>query len=333
MKPPLQTRPSAILLVKTSSMGDVVHLLPAVSDIARSLPQATVDWVVEEQFADLPALHPAVARVIPVALRRWRTTPLSRATRAEFAAFCGRLRERRYDIVIDAQGLVKSAALAALAHGISTGPGFGYARERMAALFYGRRLAVPWTLPAIVANRRLIGEALGFPDTDPMSTSPPDYGIRASADQADWLPPAPYVALLHGASAAEKLWPEENWRALGEFLARRGVNCILPWGSDDERRRALRLAPAIARAVVAPALGLAQAAGLLAGAKLAIGVDSGLAHLAAAVGTPAITLFCGSNPDRTGVVAMAGRVAHNLGARGHAPSTGQVIAAVAKVMP
>jgi heptosyltransferase-1 len=320
----LPNPPASILLVKTSSMGDVVHLLPAITDVAGYFPTTRIDWVVEESFADLPRLHPAVNRVITVAQRRWRRAPFSSATRSEFGAFRSALKWHEYDIVIDAQGLLKSAFLAMFAKGTHAGQGFGHAREPLAALLYRQWLDVPWTLPAITANRRLVSSALYLPDN---SASAPAYGLETTPLEADWLP-TPYAVLLHGASADAKLWPEQDWCAVGAFLVQREMRCVIPWGGDSEHERAERLARQIPGAVVAPELSLAQAAGLIAGAKLAVGVDSGLAHLAAALGTPVIALFNGSDPSRTGVVAMDGHYACNLGREGAPPSVAQVTATV-----
>lgn len=312
----------AILLVKTSSMGDVVHTLPAVSDIARNVPGVSIDWLVEENFAELPRLHPAVRRVIPVGLRRWRRELWSLDTLSEFKAFRAELYWRYYDVVIDAQGLVKSAILARVGRGLHTGQGFGYARERLAALFYRRHVDVPWNLPAIDANRRITSAALQYRDP---SRSAPDYGIHPDKLAAAWLPQSAYVVLLHAASSEKKLWLESNWVELGKHLGARGLRCVLPWGSETEHARAQRLATEIPGALAAPALSLSEAASLLAGATLVIGVDSGLSHLAAAVGTPVIALFSGSDPTRTGVVAMQDCYAKNLGGAGHAPDVAAVI--------
>lgn len=329
MTAPLPTPDFSILLVKTSSMGDVVHLMPAITDIAGAFPHAKIDWVVEETFTDLPKLHPALNRVIPVAQRRWRRAPWSAATWNELGEFRAVLRQRTYDIVIDAQGLLKSAMLAALARGEHAGQGFDYAREPLATLFYSRRLAVPWTLPAITANRQLVAAALSIADK---SSSCPDYGIGIAPLAADWLPATPYAVLLHGASAVRKLWPEPDWITLGSCLSELDLRCVLPWGNAAEHSRAERLAQQIPHAILAPELSLAQAAGLLAGARLAVGVDSGLTHLAAALGTPVIALFGGSDPERTGVVAMDKRYARNLGREGERPTSAQAIATAREVL-
>jgi len=329
MNPACPYSTARILLVKTSSMGDIVHLLPAVTDIAQALPEATIDWLVEEGFADVPRLHPALDEAIPVAMRRWRKHPWSAATRSELRAFRAKMRGRRYDVVIDAQGLVKSAWLASSALGPLAGQGFRYAREPLAALFYTRRMAVPWTLPAIEANRKLVAAVLGYPEP---ANPEPDYGLQAARLTAGWLGTAAYAVLLHGASAKRKLWPEANWIELGQNLAKLSLRSVIPWGSAAEKSRAERLVKGIPDAVLAPQLDLGQAASLLAGARLAIGVDSGLAHLAAALGVSVVALFGGSDPGRTGVVAMRGRFARNLGNSGATPNPQEVIAAAAEAL-
>ena len=165
-----------ILLVKTSSLGDVVHNLPVVSDIRRAFPDACIDWVVEEAFADIPGMHPALREVIPLALRRWRKQ-WNAANCAEFRAFRQHLRARRYDLVLDSQGLVKSAAVSLLARGQRVGHAWGSAREALASLAYAQRIAVPQTLHAVVRNRELAATALGY-----AALGLPDYGLQV----ADW---------------------------------------------------------------------------------------------------------------------------------------------------
>jgi heptosyltransferase-1 len=307
-----------ILLVKTSSLGDVVHNLPVVSDLARHMPNAEIDWVVEEDFTEIPALHPAVRRVLPVAVRRWRKSLLTPATWREMAAFRQVLRAQRYDAVLDSQGLLKSAAIAAQ----TSGKHFGYdrasAREPLAARFYDQALPVAKDLHAVERNRRLAGQAFGY-----ALASAPDYGIVAPPLAADWLPGGDYAVLLTATSRADKEWPEEDWRGLGLALIATGLRCILPAGSATERGRAASLANDLGRASAAPPLKLTELAGLLAGAALVVGVDTGLVHLAAALGRPTLAIYAGSDPQLTGV--LAGATAINLGSRGAPPATGAVI--------
>ncbi|MDW8468597.1 MAG: lipopolysaccharide heptosyltransferase I [Burkholderiales bacterium] len=309
-----------ILFVKTSSLGDVVHNCPAASDVARRLPDATIDWVVEEAFAEVVRLHPAVARAIPVAIRRWRRTPFLPATWSEIAAFARALRAAPYDCVIDAQGLLKSAFVARLARGPRHGFDRASAREPLAARFYDAVHAVSPALHAVERNRRLAACALGY-----AADGACDYGLVASGEPP-FAPARPYAVLLTMTSRADKLWPEERWRALGQALAARGIVPVLPWGSERERARAERIATALPGAIVPPRLALSALARLIARARCAIGVDTGLTHLAAALGVPTLGLYCGSDPARTGL--YGGRRAQNLGAPGAAPEAAEAIAAL-----
>ncbi len=310
----------SILLVKTSSLGDVVHNLPVASDLRTRFPEAAIDWVVEEGFAAIPRLHPAVRRVIPVAVRRWRRALLCAATWREMAAFRDELRREAYDVVLDTQGLAKSALIARLARGRRAGYAAEVAREPLAARFYDTHFVIPANLHAVERNRWLAAAALEYEPDLPL-----DYGIAATPLAAPWLPPAPYAVLLTATSRADKLWPEAHWLQLAQALNARGLACALPAGSAQERDRALRLAGQMAAAVAAPPLDLAAMAQLLAGAQLVVGVDTGLAHLAAALGRPTLALFCASSPELTGV--YAGGSARNLGAAGRPPAAAAAIEA------
>ena len=311
----------SILLVKTSSLGDVVHNLPVASDIRARFPEACIDWVVEEAFADIPRLHPAVHRVIPVAVRRWRRAPLSAATWGELREYRTAVRSERYDLVLDTQGLIKSALLTRQARGRCAGYAAEAAREPLAAHFYDAAYAIPKNLHAVERNRRLAAAALGYEPNLPL-----DYGIAAEPLAAAWLPAAPYCVLLTASSRADKLWPEAGWLQLAAALNARGLVCVLPGGSAEERERAARLAGGMAQAVAAPPMGITELARLLAGARLVVGVDTGLSHIAAALGRLTFCLFAGSHPELTGV--HAGDTAINLGGAGAAPTAGQVVAAV-----
>lgn len=311
-----------ILLVKTSSLGDVIHNLPVASDLAAHFPGIGIDWVVEEGFIDTPRLHPAVQRVIPVALRRWRGRLLSRATWREMAAFLDVLKARDYDAVLDTQGLLKSALIASRARGEKLGHAADSAREPAAARFYDRTFSVPRNLHAVERNRRLAAAALGYP----LDGLPLDYGIAARPLVAPWLPGSKYAVLLTATSRADKEWPEPHWQALGAVLIAMGLSCVLPGGSSAERSRAERIAARLGgRAVATPPMTLAELAGLLGGAQIVVGVDTGLVHLAAALGRPTVALYRASDPALTGV--LAGRQAINLGGPGASPSAGSVVAA------
>jgi len=315
-----------LLLVKTSSLGDVIHNLPVASDIRRRFPEARIDWVVEEGFAAMPRLHPAVGRVLPVAVRRWRQAPFSPATWREIRAWRRAARADFYDAVIDTQGLLKSALLAAQARGPKSGHAATSAREPLAARFYDRRLVVAKNLHAVERNRRLAAAALGYALDD----LPLDYGIAAVPHCADWLPVGAYAVLLTATSRADKEWPEENWHALGAKLAALGIACVLPSGSAPERARAARLAAGIERAVVAPPMNLTELAELMTVARVVVGVDTGLVHLAAALGRPTLALYCASDPARTGVLADAPH--RNLGGVGRPPGAAEAADAARELL-
>ncbi len=316
----------SILLVKTSSLGDVIHNLPVVSDIRAKSPGSDIDWVVEEAYADLCRLHPGVREVIPVALRRWRSRVLNPSSWRELNEFGRRLRRTGYDFVLDTQGLVKSALIARAARGLR----FGYtpetAREPLAGRFYDATFAIARGIHAIERNRRLAAAALGY-----AIDRPAEYGIHAAARSAHWLVRAGYAVLLTAASRSAKLWADADWLALGAWLRAHDMAAVLPAGSPQERRRASRLACNLREAVAAPPLTLSELAGVLAGARIVIGVDTGLTHLAAALGRPVIALFAGSDPALTGVASAAGR-AVNLGAAGRPPAARDVIAAAERLL-
>lgn len=299
-----------LLFVKTSSLGDVVHHCPAVTDAASRFPGASIDWVVEEPFAGVARLHPAVRRVIPVAIRRWRGTLASHRTWGEIGVFRRALREERYDAVIDTQGLLKSAWIGSLAQGPHHGFDRSCVREAWATRFYDRVHAVPTALHAVERNRRLTAAALGYP-----LEGSADYGLR--------VPPSPespaqgLALLLTMTSRDDKLWPEEHWRSLGARLEASGLTCILPWGSDEERRRSARIAAALRRAQVPARMTLEQLAGLASRAACVVGVDTGLAHLSVAVGAPTVGLYCSSDPALTGLHGRG--FVRNLGGPGNPP--------------
>jgi len=301
-----------ILFVKTSSLGDVVHNCPAVSDAARKLPAAEIDWVVEEPFAAIAAMHASVRRVIPVRLRRWRRQWWRAATWREIGAFRAAVSAERYDAVIDTQSLIKSALVSTFALGERHGMDASSAREWLAARFYQRRHAVPRGLHAVERNRRLTAAALGY-TLEPAL----DYGLAPIAGDAG---DAPYAVFLTMTSRADKLWPEERWIELGRAL---GVRVVLPWGSDAERARAGRIAAALSEAEVAPRMTLEQLARLLVRAQAVIGVDTGLTHLAAALGARTVGIYCGSDPALTGIYGAP--QATNVGALGVAPSAAEVL--------
>lgn len=312
-----------LLLVKTSSLGDVIHNLPVVSDMRRHFPEASIDWCVEESFAAIPRLHPGIGQVFRVAVRRWRKQLFRCATWHEIAAVKAAMRAQPYDLVIDTQGLAKSALMARWAQGPLAGYDANSAREPWVSHFYARRFAVDRQLHAVERNRRLVGAALGY-----LPEGLPDYGIEAPVQVLPWLPAQPYVVLLTATSRDDKLWPETHWIELGRLLQAQGIQTVLPAGSPLERARAQRLAQAIPSAVAAPPLSIPELAGLLAGAQATVGVDTGLTHLAVALDVPTVALYTATDPGLTGVLGRA--YWRNLGGRGQVPSVAAVLEALAE---
>jgi len=283
-----------VLIIKTSSLGDVIHTLPALTDAAHAIPGIRFDWVVEEGFAEIPGWHPAVDQVIPVAIRRWRKNLWQTIKSGEWKAFKQRLRERKYDLVIDAQGLVKSAWLTRYVKAPVAGLDRYSAREGWASRFYDRRLSVATGQHAVERVRQLFAMALAYDLPEGIG----NYGLDLERLQ---LPPAaPYVVFLHGTTWATKHWPEAYWRELAERMGRRKLEVRLPWGNPAEKARAERIAQGLNNCQVLPKLNLAGVARVLAAAKACVAVDTGLGHLAAALDVPTISLFGPTNPGLTG---------------------------------
>lgn len=302
-----------ILFVKTSSLGDVVHNCPAVSDVARALPGAEIDWVVEEPFAPVARMHAAVRRVITVAVRRWRSALWNPAVWGEMREVRRAIGAERYDAVIDTQSLLKSALIASWADGPRHGLDRASAREALAPCFYGVTHAVPRDLHAVERNRRLAAAALGY------SLSTLDYGLRASVQGRDAA-----LVFLTMTSRDDKLWPEESWIELGRAM---GVPPVLPWGSERERLRVEAIARALPGARVPQRMSVEQLGALFASSQAVVGVDTGLTHLAAALGARTVGIYCGSDPALTGIYGAPRAV--NIGAPGKPPSALEVAKLIA----
>jgi heptosyltransferase-1 len=297
--------------------------MPAVTDARRHRPDARISWVVEENYAPLVRLHPAVDEIIPVAGRRWRKVLRRAETWREIDAFLGKMRARPYDTIIDAQGLVRSALIARAARGPHHGYGFGSVRETLASFLYDVRHDVARDKHAIDRNRELTAQALGYALDGDI-----DYGLRRD------LAPShsrPYALLLHGSARAEKEWPAERWVAVGRALAADGMDVMLSWGSDAERARSVSLAAAIgAAAQVADRGPLDVMAERGAAAAIVVGLDTGLTHLAAAFRVPLVSIFVKSQPRLTG--PRGSGAMETVGDRGQTPATDAVIAACRRVL-
>jgi heptosyltransferase-1 len=307
-----------VLFIKTSSLGDVIHHMPAVTEAKRERPDTRVSWVVEEVYAPLVRLHPAVSEVFTVAGRSWRHALHHAATWREVAAVRRAVRERRFDAIIDTQGLLKSALVARLARGRRHGYHRGSIKEPMASWLYDVRHRIERNDHGIARNRALAGKALGY-----APQGPPAFGL----DRATLAPAsaASYGVLLHATARAEKEWPEMNWRMLAAALGS-GIDLVVPFGTDAERERASYIASPTKRARVAERAPLDDVARLIAGASFAVGLDTGLTHLAAALRVPLVAIFTAGEPKLT--APMGAGPMTTLGGNGAPPSVGDVADAV-----
>jgi heptosyltransferase I len=302
-----------VLLVKLSSMGDVIHNLPVVTDLARAFPGIEIDWVTEAPYAELVALHRSVRQVFPIHLRAlkkqwWR---VNRWT--EFREERNKLSQQQYDYVIDTQGLVKSALVARGANQPISGFDKSVAREPFAARFYDRTFHVARNQHAVERNRQLVAAATGY-----KIATLPDYGLDAPLPRPAWLTGERYVVLLHATSRADKQWPTAQWIQLAKKLNDRGLLVVLPWGNEAEKTVSAQISSSaeVVKAIVPPAMPLAHAAALLANATAVVGVDTGLAHLAVAFKRPTVGIYISTEPALTGL--HGGTSAINLG--GGSPS-------------
>jgi len=309
-----------ILLIKTSSLGDVVHNFPVASDIAEHFPGAIIDWVVEEAYAPLVGLHPAISTSIPVAMRRWRKHLFSVRTWQEIGAFRRGLALSTYDLCIDTQGLLKSALIAAASVSVKHGFDTTTARESLAAHFYDVTHHVDRSQHAVTRNRLLAGMAMGYSLGEVVN-----YGLQQAPANAG---PAGCV-LFHGTSRDDKLWPVPDWISLGRALESRGYHCIIPWGSDAERARSEAIRAGLQQATVPGRMDFGEIARVISSAGAVIGVDTGLVHLAAALGRPVVAIFAGSDPLLTGVYGVS--QARNLGRCGAPPEPAEVLASLQEI--
>ena len=337
-----------VLIVRVSSLGDVVHNMPMVADILRHHPAAQIDWVVEEAYVPLVRLNQGVRRIVPFALRRWRRSLTSNATRAELAQFRRDLRAEAYDIVFDTQGLVKTAVVMRMARLAPGGRRVGLANategsgyEPLSRVFHTQSIPVARHAHAVSRARTVAAQALGYVFDDiagsaenaviaaDASLGGPDFGMAPPAlsrSASAWLPSMPYVVFFHGTARIEKSWAPAHWIAIGRLLAERGLPLLLPWGSAAEKSAAAHLAAHVPGAMVLPQLTMMDAVLLAQRAALVIGVDTGLTHIAAAFTRPTIELYCDSPRWKTEGNWSPQII--NLGDAGMPPSVAHVADAV-----
>lgn len=315
-----------LLLIKTSSMGDLIHTFPALTDLSRNCQgEYEITWVVEESFVDIAKMHPMTKEVIVFGSRRWKKNIFKRETWQEFNTFKKQLRSEKWDLIVDCQGLFKSAMITKLAAQKGKIPTYSYSkasiRDPFAARFYDHGYSVEKGLTAIERNRQLFGKIFNYTPA-PLA----DFGIQHWNEISELTPEHPFAALIHGTSAENKEWPEEKWVEIGHWLSEKGLISILFWGNAREHERAIRMAEQIPNAIVIPRVSIQEAGLILSKASLIIAVDTGFAHLANTQDRPVIGLFLGSHANYAGVIPTEQNPhAVNLGGKGENPEVSEVI--------
>ncbi|MDP0561830.1 MAG: lipopolysaccharide heptosyltransferase I [Candidatus Endonucleobacter sp. (ex Gigantidas childressi)] len=285
-----------VLLIKVSSMGDIIHTLPSLTDAALAMPGIKFDWVIEEAFSEIPCWHPAVDNIIPVALRRWRQSLLASRTCKEWQQFYKKLVATKYDAVIDVQGLLKSALLTFLAKGPSSGLDRKSARESISAYFYKNPQHVSWNQHAVERIRQLLSQSLNYA----LPTTLGAFSLDTSHFDDNKHPNSPYIIFIHGTTRHDKHWPEPYWCQLANLVNDAGYKILLPWGNGVEQKRANRIAQSSKNTQVLPKTNLTGIACLLLKASGIVSVDTGLGHLAAALEKQTVSLYGPTMPDRVG---------------------------------
>ncbi|PCH63140.1 MAG: lipopolysaccharide heptosyltransferase I [SAR86 cluster bacterium] len=298
-----------ILIVKVSSLGDIIHTLPAVTDAMKAHKDLVFDWVVEESFAEIPAWHPAVDRVIPIALRRWRKTLRKTYVSGEYGKFKRQLQSQHYDLVIDAQGLIKSGIISRLARGLTVGLSNSTIREPWATVFYNKSYSVPWTEHAVDRIRQLFSRALNYS----YDANLVDYGLDTKRIEAAYNRDvnndvaigrvdkvAKKVIFLHGTTWRTKHWPENYWIQLAQIAASDGYQILVPWGNEQELARAKSIADGNSAVNILDKQSLLGLAAQIQASQGVIAVDTGLGHLAAALSKPVLSLYGPTDPGLSG---------------------------------
>ena len=280
------------LIVKTSSLGDVIHTLPALSEAKQHCPDIEFDWVVEKSFAEIPSWHDAVNEVLPVEIRKWRKNILKYWP--EIKRFKKKLKSKKYDYIIDGQGLLKSAWVAFCAKGQCYGLDKHSAREPLASKFYHQKFAIERKQHAVIRLKELFAQVLGYHPNDAV-----DYGISYQWDSVRALK---QVVLLHATTWSSKHWALSHWQQLAQKLALLGYQVLIPWGNEKEKRQAQNIAQGLKQAVVLNKLTLSDLAQLFSQSQLVISVDTGLSHLSAACDVPVIGIYGSTSANLTGAI-------------------------------
>jgi heptosyltransferase-1 len=310
-----------ILVVKLSSLGDVVHAMPAVQDMRRILPGVHIDWVVERTFAPLVSRCEGVNRIITCELRQWRKAPLAAQTRQQWNAFKTELQSERYDAIIDLQGLTKSAVVSWLARTTEQGRRYGLANQTDGSSFEAparwvadKAIALEPNVHAMQRSRLLCAKALAYDVPQTLH-----YGLVAGHQEAHpvpvsalhpshlhtttnnpFAPRKPVVALVHGTSRADKQWPVASWIELGKRLNHSGFEVALAHGTAAEKAISEAIAAQLTDAWVWPTMALDALTDTMSHCAGVVGVDSGLSHIAVALGLPHVQIYNFDTAWRTG---------------------------------
>ncbi|MDY7540419.1 lipopolysaccharide heptosyltransferase I [Undibacterium sp. 5I1] len=289
-----------ILLIRVSSLGDVLHNMPIVDDLLRHFPDAQIDWVVEEAYVHLVKLNPGVRQIFAFALRRWRKSLFTSQTRQEIKHFFTRLREQEYHLVLDTQGLLKTGIIMGMARITSTGKKIGLANgtessgyEGISRIFHTDSVAVDRRTHAVLRGRLVAAYAGGY-----KVDTPACFGLNKlyteSQPRPAWMPSKPYAVFFHGTAGASKKWDRYNWVQIAAPLIQQDLAILIPWGNAAEKAEAEQMAIQMQQAIVLPPLSMQDAIMLAQAASIVIGVDTGLTHIAAAYETPTIEIYSGS---------------------------------------
>lgn len=298
-----------VLIVKMSSLGDVIHTLPAITDARDHVSNIQFDWVVESSFQEIPKWHPNVSRVIPISLRRWRQAKWQAVKQKEIQLFIQQVRKENYDIILDAQGLIKSAVVARFAKGKRYGLHKACAREGLASLFYQHRIFANKKQHAVEKLRDLFAGVFGYE----YEKGALNYGIDINKLSQVVLPQKPYVMFLHGTTWPTKHWPEQYWCELAKLVCQKGITVVLTWGNEIEKQRADKIkAYCLQQGLpttpqVLPKLKLSEITFVIANAMAAVAVDTGLGHIAAMMKVPTLSLYGPTYPGFTGAYGLEQR--------------------------
>lgn len=321
-----------ILLIRVSSLGDVLHNMPMVDDIKAHYPDAQIDWVVEEAYVNLVKLQPKVNKVIAYAQRRWRKSLGKKEIRAEIKHFYRTLREEAYDFIFDTQGLLKTGIIMGMARKAPNGKKVGLANgtegsgyEGISRIFHDLSIPVDRRTHAVLRGRLVAAAALNYRVDTPAS-----FGLQKLDLQPEWMPATPYIVFFHGTAGESKKWSRNNWISTARDLQVTGWSILLPWGTAAEKIEAEAMAEHMPNARVLPKLSMQEATVLAQRAALVIGVDTGLVHIAAAYETPTIEIYCDSPRWKT-EGNWSDKII-NLGDKGRPPSVAEVEIAFEKLL-